>query len=149
MNGERNRGLYVLKSRGMAHSNQIREFVLGERGVELVDVYVGASGVLTGSARLAQTAREEEERRSREWELERKRRDMTRKRRALEARMAALEAEFDAEFEEMERTVAQDQAVAVRLQQDRSDMARRRSADIGVARPGVSDLAIQGNGNPE
>jgi circadian clock protein KaiC len=149
LNGERNRGLYVLKSRGMAHSNQIREFVLGERGVELVDVYVGSSGVLTGSSRLAQTAREEAERRSREWELERKRRDMTRKRRLLEARMAALEAEFDAEFEEMERAAAQDQAVAVRLQQDRTDMARRRSADIGVARPGVSDLAIQGNGNPE
>src|SRR6185437_7110755 len=60
-NGERNRGLYVLKSRGMAHSNQIREFVLTNQGVKLLDVYVGASGVLTGTARLAQEARERAE----------------------------------------------------------------------------------------
>jgi len=52
--GERNRGLYILKSRGMAHSNQIREFLLTDHGVELCDVYVGPEGVLTGSARLAQ-----------------------------------------------------------------------------------------------
>jgi circadian clock protein KaiC len=149
LNGERNRGLYVLKSRGMAHSNQIREFVLGEHGVELVDVYVGAGGVLTGSSRLVQAAREEAEQRSREWELERKRRDMTRKRRALEARIAALEAEFEAEFEEMERAVAQDQAVVLRLQQDRAEMARSRSADVGMARSGASDVAVQGNGSPE
>ncbi len=57
--GERNRGLYILKSRGMAHSNQIREFLLTDHGVELRDVYVGPSGVLTGSARLAQEAQEQ------------------------------------------------------------------------------------------
>jgi len=56
--GERNRGLHVLKSRGMAHSNQVREFLLTDHGVELRDVYVGAAGVLTGSARLTQEAQE-------------------------------------------------------------------------------------------
>ena len=56
--GERNRLLFVLKSRGTAHSNQVREFVLTDHGVELVDVYVGPAGVLTGSARLAQEAAE-------------------------------------------------------------------------------------------
>ena len=56
--GERNRGLYVLKSRGMAHSNQIREFVLTDRGIDLLDVRVGPEGVLIGSRRLAQEARE-------------------------------------------------------------------------------------------
>ena len=56
--GERNRGLYVLKSRGMGHSNQIREFLLTDHGVELVDVYAGSGGVLTGSARLTQEAQE-------------------------------------------------------------------------------------------
>ena len=59
LGGERNRGLYVLKSRGMAHSNQIREFLLTDHGVELQDVYVGPEGVLTGSMRLAQEAREQ------------------------------------------------------------------------------------------
>src|SRR5205085_11695496 len=58
LGGERNRGLYVLKSRGMAHSNQIREFVLTGRGIELLDVYAGPEGVLTGSARLSQEERE-------------------------------------------------------------------------------------------
>jgi circadian clock protein KaiC len=58
LSGERNRGMYVLKSRGMANSNQIREFILTNQGVELRDVYVGASGVLTGSARIAQEALE-------------------------------------------------------------------------------------------
>ena len=57
-NGEHNRVLYVLKSRGMAHSNQIREFLLTDQGIELADVYVGPQGVLTGSARQAQEAKE-------------------------------------------------------------------------------------------
>jgi circadian clock protein KaiC len=56
-NGERTRGLYVLKSRGVAHSNQVREFVLSDRGLQLVDVYVGPQGVLTGSAREAEARR--------------------------------------------------------------------------------------------
>src|SRR6185503_15305377 len=60
-NGERNRVLYVLKARGMAHSNQIREFLISNRGIDLVDAYIGASGVLTGSARAAQTAQEKAE----------------------------------------------------------------------------------------
>ena len=59
LGGERNRGMYVLKSRGMAHSNQIREFLLTDHGVELKDVYIGPEGVLTGSLRLAQEAREQ------------------------------------------------------------------------------------------
>jgi len=60
-NGERNRGLYVLKSRGMAHSNQLREFLLTDHGVQLRDVYVGPAGLLTGSAREAQEAKERAE----------------------------------------------------------------------------------------
>ena len=57
-NGERNRVLYVLKARGMAHSNQVREFLISNRGIDLVDVYIGPGGVLTGAARVAQTARD-------------------------------------------------------------------------------------------
>src|SRR6185295_1226353 len=58
LNGERNRGLHIIKSRGMAHSNQVREFIMSERGIELKDIYMGPSGMLTGSARVAQQARE-------------------------------------------------------------------------------------------
>ncbi len=49
-NGERNRTIYVLKSRGMAHSNQVCEFVLSDHGIDFVDVSLGADHVLTGTA---------------------------------------------------------------------------------------------------
>jgi circadian clock protein KaiC len=71
-NGERNRGLYVLKSLGMAHSNQIREFLLTDHGVQLRDVYVGPSGLLTGSARVAQEAMEQAEVLQRKQQAQRK-----------------------------------------------------------------------------
>jgi circadian clock protein KaiC len=76
LNGERNRGMYVLKSRGMANSNQIREFILTNHGVELRDVYIGASGVLTGSARVAQEALENAEVLTRKLDIERKKREL-------------------------------------------------------------------------
>jgi len=95
--GERNRGLYILKSRGMAHSNQIREFLLTDHGVELRDVYVGASGVLTGSARLAQEAQEQAGKLTRLQETERRQLELERKRKALEAQVVALRAEFEAQ----------------------------------------------------
>ena len=102
-NGERNRGLYVLKSRGMSHSNQIREFLLTDHGVELVDVYLGTEGVLTGSARLNQEARERAESAARQEELESQRRRLDRRRTALEAQIACLRAELEGEEEELER----------------------------------------------
>jgi circadian clock protein KaiC len=97
LGGERNRGMYILKSRGMAHSNQIREFLLTERGVQLRDVYVGPEGVLTGSMRLAQEAREQAAARLRQQEIERMARGLERKRRLLEAQIAALRLEFESE----------------------------------------------------
>ncbi|MBE3115918.1 circadian clock protein KaiC, partial [Candidatus Bathyarchaeota archaeon] len=78
--GERNRGIYVLKSRGMAHSNQIREFLLTSKGVDIVDVYTGPAGVLTGSARLSQETLEKAAEESRIEEIERLQRDLERKR---------------------------------------------------------------------
>ncbi len=79
-NGERNRVLYVLKARGMAHSNQIREFLISDRGIDLVDAYIGPSGVLTGSARAAQTAREKAEALAGQQEAARRKRELERKR---------------------------------------------------------------------
>ena len=90
LNGERNRALYVLKSRGMTHSNQLREFLLTSKGVDLLDVYVGSEGVLTGSSRLSQEAREKAAALVRQEEAERRERTRRRKREALEARIAAL-----------------------------------------------------------
>ncbi|MFN8466678.1 MAG: ATPase domain-containing protein, partial [Caldilineaceae bacterium] len=100
-NGERNRGIFVLKARGMAHSNQIREFRLGSKGIEVLDTYLGAGGVLTGTARTAQEAVEQAEQLGRQLELERKRRNLERRRALLEANIRALQVEFAAEEEEV------------------------------------------------
>jgi circadian clock protein KaiC len=127
--GERNRGLYVLKSRGMAHSNQIREFTLTDHGVELTEVYVGPGGVLTGSARLAQEAQEQAAQLVRQQEIERRQRDLERKRKVMEAQIAALRADFEAEETETLQLVQQEQTRERRLTQDRLEMAASRQAD--------------------
>ncbi len=131
VDGERNRVLYVLKSRGMAHSNQVREFLITDRGLELVDVYTGSEGVLTGSGRLAQEARERTATLMREQESQRQRREMDRKRQAVEAQIAALRAALAAEEEELQQAAAQAREREERLQRDRGDAARKRKADAG------------------
>jgi circadian clock protein KaiC len=127
--GERNRGLYVLKSRGMAHSNQIREFLLTDHGVELVDVYAGPSGVLTGSARLSQEAQERAAALVQEQELSRKERTLERLRAAFEAEMAALRAKFEAEQADLVIGIDENRSRAARLHADRDDIAQTRRAD--------------------
>jgi len=127
--GERNRGLYVLKSRGMGHSNQIREFLLTDHGVELVDVYAGPSGVLTGSARLTQEAQERAAVLVQEQELDRKERTLERLRAAFEAELAALRAKFDAEQADLAIGIDENRSRATRLRTDRHDIAQSRGAD--------------------
>jgi circadian clock protein KaiC len=133
LNGERNRALYVLKSRGMAHSNQLREFRLTKQGVDLLDVYVGPEGVLTGTSRLSQEKREKAAAKMREEEAERKERERTRKREALEARIAALRKDFESEEEEAERDITQDMDREKLIAENREAMARSRRADINNA----------------
>ncbi|MGE3177174.1 MAG: circadian clock protein KaiC [Vicinamibacterales bacterium] len=125
-NGERNRGMYILKSRGTSHSNQIREFRLTDRGAELLDVYRGPSGVLAGTARLAQEARDQADAATRQQEGERRRRAIEQKGAALEARIAALRAEFAAERAEYDAAVQDDL--------DLSTRARRAQAEIDALR---------------
>lgn len=129
VNGERNRGLYVLKSRGMDHSNQIREFVITSNGIDLVDVYIGPEGVLTGSARAQQENREQAAQILRKQEIERRRGELDRKRRALEYQIEALRAGFETEEADIKRDIAERQAVEDQLQADRKILASRRRAD--------------------
>ncbi len=136
LGGERNRAMYVLKSRGMAHSNQIREFLLTKDGIELMDVYVGAEGVLTGSSRLSQEARERAAVLAREQEMEARWRERERKREALEATILAMRKEFEAEDEEAARLAEQDRRREQELVQEREAMARSRQSDTaGTAEP--------------
>jgi circadian clock protein KaiC len=129
LDGERNRALYVLKSRGMAHSNQLREFLLTPQGVDLLDVYVGPEGVLTGSSRLSQEAREKAAALARRQDAERRDRDRTRKREVLEARIAALRKEFEVEEAEAETSGGQDASREAIIAQNREAMSRSRQAD--------------------
>jgi circadian clock protein KaiC len=129
LNGERNRALYVLKSRGMAHSNQLREFLLTPQGVDLLDVYVGPEGVLTGSSRLSQEAREKAALLARQQEAQRKDRERIRKRELLEARIAALRREFEAEEEDAEASNTQEVSREKLIAENREVMARSRHAD--------------------
>jgi circadian clock protein KaiC len=129
LNGERNRGLYILKSRGMAHSNQVREFLLTPHGIELTDVYQGPEGVLTGSARLAQEAREMASKLRSSQEAESKRRELERRQQALEAQIAALRLQFDSEKEELLRFISEQESRQERLDQDRQEMGVNRKAD--------------------
>jgi circadian clock protein KaiC len=127
--GERNRTLYVLKSRGMEHSNQIREFVITDHGLQLPDAYLGPEGVLTGSARLSQEAREKAAATARRQETEGQRSELERKRQIFEARMAMLQSEFDMEQEKIKQSLAELESVENRLSEDRERMVRSRQAD--------------------
>ena len=133
--GERNRGLSVLKSRGMAHSNQIREFLLTDHGVELRDVYVGASGVLTGSARLTQEAQDQALQTLQKQEIERRQLELKSKHQALEAHIAALHAEFEVKKTESLRITGQEQAQGAQLAQGRLDMGLSREEDPATKYP--------------
>jgi len=141
--GERNRALYLLKSRGMPHSNQVREFVMTPQGIELVDVYVGAEGVLTGSLRLAQEARERAAEEARVREAAAQRRVAERRRQAIEAQIAALRAELEEEAEGERRLATGERDRLKRSEHEREAMARSRRADV-VKAPRVG---TNGRGN--
>ncbi|MCG6534504.1 MAG: circadian clock protein KaiC [Syntrophales bacterium LBB04] len=127
--GERNRGLYVLKSRGMEHSNQIREFILTDHGAKLIDVALGPDGIVTGSARLAQKVREATSVRTRQKASETMRQSLAYRRSALEARIKALQAEFDAEIQGLEMEIEQDNLHAQWEQTERLGLAQSRTEE--------------------
>ena len=132
-NGERNRGLYVLKARGMAHSNQIREFLLTNHGVQLRDVYVGPSGLLTGSSRVAQEAKEREQAVARKQELQRKKLELRNKRQQQDAQITNMRSEFDLEEKALLRDVNELELNLKRIVLDRAEMSGARKADLILA----------------
>ncbi len=128
-NGERNRVLYVLKARGMAHSNQVREFLISSQGIDLVHAYTGTSGVLTGASRVAQAAREKAEALASEQETARRKRELVRKRSVLEQQIAGLRSDYESQTEELRRTDAQAGTKTRALTAERIELARARRAD--------------------
>ncbi len=128
LNGERNRCLYVLKSRGMAHSNQLREFIMTEQGIRLVPAYIGPGGVLTGSARLSQEAKERADARLRQQESQRRKQDLERKRLVLQAQIASLQTESSALDREAEHVIREEQELDEEVKADRHNMADSRGS---------------------
>ncbi|MBV1688249.1 circadian clock protein KaiC [Novosphingobium sp. G106] len=125
-NGERNRVMYVLKSRGMKHSNQIREYLLTDNGITLIEPYIGPNGVLTGAARLAQEGFERAEELERQQLLNQRRRARDRKRETVKRQIAELQASLDAEEEEADLGFSQDDEREGFIQSNRSAMAAKR-----------------------
>jgi len=128
-NGERNRVLYVLKARGMAHSNQVREFLISNDGIDLVDAYIGPSGVLTGASRVAQAAREKAEALAGQQEAARRKRELQRKRSALERQIGGLRSEHESGAEELRRIDEQVGTQTRMLNTERHELGRLRQAD--------------------
>ena len=145
--GELNRALYVLKSRGMNHSNQIREFLLTDDGLKLLDVYLGPDGVLTGSARLTQEGREKASATSRQQQLESRGRELERKRSIFEARMNMLRGEFEVEAEVLQRSISESTLLDHELLQDRGQMVHSRGADAVAYKKGPSAPASRKRSN--
>lgn len=125
-NGERNRGMYVMKSRGMKHSNQVREFVITDKGLTMIDVYLGPEGVLTGSARETQQLQEETGIVLREHALNRKDREIERKRLVLESKIASLKEEFESMQDELNKTYVEDELRKEVMDKNREQMTRNR-----------------------
>ena len=129
LGGEHNRGIYVLKSRGMAHSNQIREFLITSKGVDIIDVYTGPAGVLTGSARLAQENKDKAEEDSRKEEIIKLQRNLETKRKLMEAQISALQAEFAANEEEIKQLIVKERQREKIAAENRKEMGRMRKED--------------------
>jgi circadian clock protein KaiC len=132
-NGERNRVLYVLKARGMKHSNQIREFLISDRGIDVVDAYIGPSGVLTGSARVAQGDLEKAAVLAGQQEAAQLKREVERKRTALERQISGLRSDYEGEALELRRIAEQVGTRTILLGTERTASGILRQADIKVA----------------
>jgi circadian clock protein KaiC len=131
-NGERNRTVFVRKSRGMAHSNQMREFVMTDRGIDLVDVYLGGDRMLTGSARVAQEARERSEHAARDEQHRRALRQRASRQRLIDAQIAVLQAEAEMEAAESGHAAANVTRESTSLRRDTDAMARQRGSRVGA-----------------
>jgi circadian clock protein KaiC len=127
-NGEHNRELYLLKARGIAHSNQVREFLITRDGIKLRDVYVGPEGVLTGSARMQQEAREKASELLRQQEGERRKRELDRKRREIATQIEMLQAQLAGETAEANLLGQESDAREERLTADRADLTANRGS---------------------
>jgi circadian clock protein KaiC len=127
--GERNRLLFILKSRGMAHSNQVCEFILSDRGIQLQDVYIGPGEVLTGSARAAQETRDKASTAAEEQTGVRRRRELEQEHALAQAQLEAMRLRAATLGDELKTLKSSEEARVASAARDRAELARMRSAD--------------------
>ncbi|HEY9659700.1 MAG TPA: circadian clock protein KaiC, partial [Allocoleopsis sp.] len=128
-NGERNRLLQLIKSRGMSHSNQIREFHITDQGVDLVDVYLGQNQVLTGTARVAQETADREARLQRQQQVAKRRRELEQQQKMTQDQIATLQMRMEAESAELEFLLQEENLYETGYLQSQQAMERLRRAD--------------------
>jgi circadian clock protein KaiC len=128
--GERNRTIDIIKTRGMPHSNQVREFKLTNNGIELVNVYLGPSGMLTGSARISQIAKEKDEKLSRDQEILRLEREFEYKRNRVNSEIKVLEADWAMEMERYEKLISEKKLKETVIEKDRKIMSKIRHSNL-------------------
>ena len=131
-NGERNRGIYIMKSRGMRHSNQVREFIITDKGLDLVNVYLGAEGVLVGSARQTQQLNEAAGLALRNHAVNQRDKQVTRKRQVLQAKIASLTEEFESVKDELDRSFVEEELKKSIMEKTRSEMTGNRTRPNSV-----------------
>ena len=127
--GERNRTIDIIKTRGMFHSNQVREFKITNNGIKIIDLYLGPSGMLTGSARISQISNEKAEKLKRQQEIERKQRNLEQKRQTMNAKITELESNFEIEKEELDTVINQEKLKEESYEKERDIMAKIRHAN--------------------
>jgi circadian clock protein KaiC len=132
LNGERNRGLYIMKSRGMKHSNQVREFVITDKGLALEDVYMGADGILTGSAREAHKIQQQTEELLAKHTLGRTNREISRKTKELDARIATLRSEYESVKEALENDFIEEELRKDVIEKNRDTLMKLRDGNFNL-----------------
>jgi len=126
LNGERNRGLYIMKSRGMKHSNQVREFIITDKGLKMEDVYLGAEGILTGSAREAHILQKQTEELFIKHALDRNDKEIERKAKELQSKIVTLTSEFESIKEELKNDFIEQELKQVVLANNRNKITNLR-----------------------
>lgn len=131
-NGEFNRELYLLKARGISHSNQVREFVMSDSGIHLLEPYLGEDGALTGSARRNAEARARRAETERQAEVTRVQDQVTQRRRRARAQIEALNADIEADEAELKRLIAAEEIYQRQSRENTAALARGRGLDLST-----------------
>ncbi|AWM03869.1 circadian clock protein KaiC [Bradyrhizobium amphicarpaeae] len=133
-NGEFNRELYLLKARGISHSNQVREFVMSNSGIHLLEPYLGEGGALTGSARRNEEARARRAETERQTEVARVQDQVTQRRRRALAQIEALNADIEADEAELKRLMTAEEIYQQQSRENTAALARGRGLDLSTGK---------------